>query len=190
MTIVNLTAALRMKLTMHSVLLVTFLPIAVKMRNIPLKRRNAQREHNGIVSQNVLQHVLQPLLNSETRTFYACWADGNLRHCYSALVTWMADYPEHRNLHNIKNGVCYCCECFKQEIDNLPRRHKGHNLQDHNMYCMLSHSNTPLSIAEHKLYDINPGFNILWYLDCVTSDLPKPDLLQSMQIGMLKQLLT
>ena len=58
------------------------------------------------------------------------------------------------------------------------------------MYCMLSGSNTPVSIAELKLHDVNPGFNSLWYLDCVTSDLPKPELLHSMQIGMLKHLLT
>jgi hypothetical protein len=55
---------------------------------------------------------------------------------------------------------------------------------------MLSDSNTPLSIAKLKLHDVNPGFNILWYLDCVTSDLPKPDLLHTMHIGMLKHLLT
>jgi hypothetical protein len=166
------------------------LPIAIKMRDVPLKRRNAQREHNRMVSQNVLQHVLQPLLNSETRTFYARCADGNFRHCYSTLAAWMADYPEHRDLHNIKNGVCYWCECPKQEMGNLPHQHERHNLQDHNMYRMLSDSNTPLSIAELKRHDVNPGFNILWYLDCVTSDLPKPDLLHTMQIGMLKHLLT
>ncbi|KAF8247426.1 hypothetical protein K440DRAFT_643845 [Wilcoxina mikolae CBS 423.85] len=31
---------------------------------------------------------------------------------------------------------------------------------------------------------------MLWYLDCVASDLPKPDLLYTMQIGMLKLLLS
>jgi hypothetical protein len=46
MTIGNLSAATRMKHTMRSVLLVACLPIAVKMRDVPLKRRNAQREHN------------------------------------------------------------------------------------------------------------------------------------------------
>jgi hypothetical protein len=190
MTIGNLSAAARMKHTMHSVLLVALLPIAIKMRDVPLKRRNAQREHNRMISQNVLQHVLQPLLNSETSIFYARCADGNFRHCYSTLAAWMADYPEHRDLHNIKNGVCYWCECPKQEMGNLPRQHERHNLRDHNMYRMLSDSNTPLSIAELKRHDVNPGFNILWYLDCVTSDLPKPDLLHTMQIGMLKHLLT
>jgi hypothetical protein len=55
---------------------------------------------------------------------------------------------------------------------------------------MLSDSNTRLSITELKLHDINPDFNILWYLDCITSDLPMPDLLDRVQIGMLKHLLT
>ena len=57
------------------------------------------------------------------------------------------------------------------------------------MYCELSDENTPQSIPDRKCRNVNPGFNILWHLDCVTSDLPKPDLLHTMQIGMLKHLL-
>ncbi|KAF8241807.1 hypothetical protein K440DRAFT_641204 [Wilcoxina mikolae CBS 423.85] len=102
----------------------------------------------------------------------------------------MADYPEHRDLHNIKNGVCYWCECPLQKMSNVSRRHERHNLWDQNIYYTLSDSNTPLSIANLKRHDVIPGFNILWYLDCVTSDLPKPDLLHTMQIWMLKHLLT
>ncbi|KAF8248243.1 hypothetical protein K440DRAFT_503011, partial [Wilcoxina mikolae CBS 423.85] len=83
MTIGNLFAAAQMKHTMHSVLLVVLLPIP-----------------------NMTQHVLQPLLNSEAHTFYACSTDSNFRHCYTILAAWMADYPEHRDLHNIQNGVC------------------------------------------------------------------------------------
>ena len=49
MTIENLSAKARMKHMMHGVLLVTLLPIPVKMREVLAKIRNAQREHNQIV---------------------------------------------------------------------------------------------------------------------------------------------
>lgn len=191
MTIGNLSAAVRMKHKMHAVLLVALLPIPIKMREIPLKKRNAQREHNRIVSQHVLQHVMQGLLHSENgnHSFYAHCADGSYRYCYPTLAGWMADYPEHRDLHNIRNGVCYWCECPQGEMGELRQWKDQHPLRDHTLYRQLSDKNTPESIANLKQHNINPGLNILWYLDCVTSDLPKPDLLHTMQIGMLKHLL-
>jgi len=192
MTIGNLSAAARMKHTMHGVLLVALLPIPVKMRDIPLKKRNAQRERNRMVSQHVLQHVMHGLLNSETenRNFYACCADGRFRYCCPTLAGWMADYPEHRDLHNIKSGVCYWCECPQGEMGDLRERNDQHPLRDHTLYRQLSEANTPESNADLKRRNVNPGFNILWHLDCITSELPKPDLLHTLQINMLKHLLT
>ncbi|KAF8241308.1 hypothetical protein K440DRAFT_573449, partial [Wilcoxina mikolae CBS 423.85] len=105
MTISNLSATPRMTHTMYSVLIVALLPIPVKMHDVPLKRRNAQREQKQMICQNMQQYVVQPLLNSETRTFYSLFANGNFRRCYSSLAAWIANYTEHRDLHNIKNGV-------------------------------------------------------------------------------------
>ena len=76
-------------------------------------------------------------------------------------------------------------------MGDLPRRRsERYELRDHNLYRMLSDANTAQSIARLEERDVNPGFNILWYLDYVMSNLPKPDLLHTMQIGMLKHLLT
>ena len=61
MTVSNLSAVARMKHIMHRVLLVGLLPIPVKMRDLPAKKRNAQRERNRMVMQYILQHVLQDL---------------------------------------------------------------------------------------------------------------------------------
>jgi hypothetical protein len=101
----------------------------------------------------------------------------------------MADYPEHHDLHNIMTGVCYWHECPKLEISNLPHQNVRYKLCDHNIYCMLLYSNTHLSIAELKLHEVNPGFNSLWYFNCIERNLPKADLLHTMQIGILKHLL-
>ncbi|KAF8533694.1 hypothetical protein BDD12DRAFT_759600, partial [Trichophaea hybrida] len=182
MTIGNLSAAAWMKHTMHSVLMVTLLPIAIKMRDVHLERRNAQWKHNRMVPQHVLQHVQQPLLYSETSLFYARCADSNFRYCYLIQAEWMADYPEHSDLHNIMNGICYWANCPKKEMGNLQHQHEWYNLWNHNMYRTVPDFSIPLNIIELQRHDVDPGFNILWYLHYITSDLPKPDLLHMMQI--------
>jgi len=95
-----------MATAMHSVLLVTLLPIAIKMRDIPLSQYNEQKEHNRMILQHVLHHILGPLIRADLRVFFAWCVDGHFRRCVATPAAWIADYPEHRDLHNIKNSVC------------------------------------------------------------------------------------
>ena len=62
-------------------------------------------------------------------------------------------------------------------------------IRNHTLYRQLWEQDTSQSIADLKSRNVNPSFNILWGLESVTSLLPKPDLLHTMQIGMLKHLL-
>jgi len=63
-----------------------------------------------------------------------------------------------------------------------------HHRQDHNLYRTRSDDNTKeadagiLSRYDHR------GFNVFQLNPCIVSELPKPDLLHSMQIGMLDHL--
>ena len=50
---------------------------------------------------------MQDLLEDEGQHFYTYCADSKVRRCYPTLAAWMANYPEHCNLRNIKSGVCY-----------------------------------------------------------------------------------
>ena len=172
---------------MHSVLLVALLPIPIKMRDIPLSRYNEQKEHNRMILQHVLRHILGPLMRADRRVFFAWCADGHFRRCVASPAAWIADYPEHRDLHNIKNGVCYWCECPKAEMGQLPGR--PYPMRDHGKYRALSVANTATANARLASFDVHQGSNVFWDLDCVASDLPKPDLLHTMQLGMLKHLL-
>ena len=187
MTIGNLSAAVRTAPAMQAVLLVALLPIPVKMRDVPVSLYNVQKEHNRTVLQHVLHHILEPLIDPNCRMFYAQCADGHFRHCVASPAAWIADYPEHRDLHNLKNGLCYWCECPSEEMGELPSKPYPH--RDHNLYRRLSVANTPAANARLARHHIHQGFNVLWYLDCVVSDLPKPDLLHTLQLGMLKHLL-
>jgi len=187
MTIGNLSASARMATAMHSLLFVALLLIAIKMRDIPLSRYNEQKEHNRMILQHVLRHILGPSIRVDRRVFFAWCVDGHFRHCLASPATWIADYPEHRNLHNIKNSVCYWCKCPKAEMGQLPVR--PYPMHDHNKYRALSVANTATANTRLASFDVHQGSNVFWDLDCVTSNLPKPDLLHTMQLGMLKHLL-
>jgi hypothetical protein len=53
---------------------------------------------------------------------------------------------------------------------------------------MLGDANTKAANAELSSRHVHRGFNMFRHIPCIVSDLPKPDLLHTMQIGMLDHL--
>jgi len=187
MTIGNLSALARMGTAIYSLLLVALLPIAIKIRDIPRSRYNKQKEHNRMILQHVLRQILEPLMCADRQVFFPWCADGHFRRCVASPATWIADYSEHRDLHNIKNGICYWCECPKAEMGQHPVR--PYPIRDDDKYRALSVANTATANARLASFDVHQGSNVFWDLDCVTSNLAKPNLLHTMQLEMLKHLL-
>jgi hypothetical protein len=62
---------------------------------------------------------------------------------------------------------------------------KQHPRRDHNLYRTLSDANTKAADADLSSGYVHRGFNVFRYISCIVSDLPKPDRLHAMQIGML-----
>jgi len=60
---------------------------------------------------------------------------------------------------------------------------------DHDKYRAPRVANTTTANARLVSFDIHQGSNVFWDFNCVTSDLPKSDLLHTMQLGMLKHVL-
>ena len=88
-----------------------------------------------MIQQHVLHHVLGPLMNAERHVFYAQCADDYFRRCVESPAAWIADYPEHQDLHNIKNGICYWCERPPEEMSEFPV--KPCERWDHTLYRRL-----------------------------------------------------
>jgi len=155
MTIGNLSSKIRQMPSTHSVVMVAFLLIPIKNRNIPQKRLDKQRQTNREVVNEVLRPLLQPLTyqrnpSARSRYYNVLCADGNFRCCKPVLVASLAECPEYRNLHHLKRHACFRCECPKNKLGDYVHPDKQHPRQDHN--------------------------------------LPKPDLLHTMQIGMMDHL--
>ena len=124
MTIGNLSATTRMKHTMHSVLLV--MPFAHCRQDA----RCNHYERSLMLSEGSITEMIysectaaclcNPSFNSETSIFYARF----VLMATSGIVIrhWLHGWqiiPSGCNARNIENGVCYWCECPKQEMGNL-----------------------------------------------------------------------
>jgi len=65
---------------------------------------------------------------------------------------------------------------------------KEHPRRHHNLYSTLSNANSEAADAGLLSRHCHQGFNVFRHIPCIVSDLPKPDLLHTMQIGMLDHL--
>jgi len=189
MTIGNLSSTIRQMPSIHTIVMVALLPIAIKDRNIPQKRLDKQRQNNQEVLNEVLRQVLQPLTlkqnpNAKSGYYNVFCADGNFGQCKPVLAAWLADCPDYSDLHHLERLVCFRCGCPKNELGDYVPSDKQHPRPDHNLYRSLSDANTKAADAELSLRHVHRGFNVFRHIPCIVSDLPKTDLLHSMQIGM------
>ena len=141
----------------------------------------------------VLLHALRPLIfqqnpNAESRYFQGLCADGNFRRCKPVLAASLADCTEYRDLHHLGRHFCIRCECPKNAPGDHVPSDEQHPWRDHNLYKTLSDTNTKAADAALSSRHVHRGFEVFRHFPCIVSDLPKPDLLHSMQIGMLDHL--
>jgi hypothetical protein len=138
--------------------------------------------------------ILQPLTFKHTPSLESGYynvpcADGNFRRCKLVLAEWLADCCEYSDLHHLERHVCFWCECPKNELGDYVPPDKQHCRRDHNLYRTLSDANTNVPNANLSARHVHRGFNVFRLIRCILSDLPKPDLLHTMQISMLVHLL-
>jgi len=173
--------------------MVTLPPIPIKNRIIPQMGLDEQQQTNREVLNEVLRRVLQPLTfkqhpSTESGYYNVLCADGNFRRCKLVLSACLADCPEYRELHHLERHVRFWCECPKNELGDYVHPDKQHPRRDHNHDRTLSDANTKAADAELSSRHVHRVFNVFRHIPWIVSDLPKPDLLHTMQIGMLDHL--
>jgi hypothetical protein len=179
--------------SMHGVVMVALLPIPIKNRNIPQKRMDEQWQTNREVLNEVLRRLLQPLTfkhnpGAESGYYNVLCADGKFRCCKPVLAAWLADCPEYSDLHHLERHVCFWCECPQNELGDYVPPYKQHPWRDHNLYRTLHHANTKAANAKLSSRHVHRGSNVFRHIPCIVSDLPKPDDLHTMLIGLLDHL--
>jgi prepilin-type processing-associated H-X9-DG protein len=193
MTIRNLSSKICQTPSTHSIVIVALLPIPIKDPNIPQKRLDEQRHTNREVLNDVPRQLLRALTfkqHPSAGSGYSnvLFADGNFRRCKPVLAAWLADCPEYCELHHLERHVCFWCEYPKNELADYVHPDKQHPWRDHTLYRTLSDA-TPKGVdAELSSHPVHPGSNVFRNIPCIVSDLPKPDLLHTIQIGILHHL--
>jgi len=192
-TIRNLSSKIRQMPSMNSVVMVALLLIPIKNDNIQPERLDEKRQTNRKVRNEVLQRVLQPLTfkqnpSTESGYYNVPCADENFRHSKPVIAASLADCPEYSNLHHLERHVWTWCECSNTKPGDYVPPDKQHPRWDHNKYWMLSDANTKAADAEASSRHRHCGFNAFRHIPCIMSDLPTPDLLQTIEIGMLDHL--
>jgi len=190
MTIGNLSSKIRQILSTHNVILVALLPIPIKNCNIPQKWLDEQRETKQVVLNEVLWWVLQPLTlkhspGAESGYYNVLCANGNFRLCKPVVAVWLAHCPQYSDHHYLEQHVCFWYECPKIELGDYVPHDKQHPRCDHNLHRTLSDAHTKAANAELVSHHVHREFKVFQHIPCIVSDLSKPDLLHTMQIGML-----
>jgi len=193
MTIGNLFSKISQTLSMHTIILVAILPIPIKNRNIPQKQLHKQRQINREVLNEVLRRVLQLLTftqhsSAESGYYKVLCADGNFSRCKRVLAARLADWPAYCDLYHRERDGCFWCQCQKNELGDYVHSDRQHPRRDHNRYWMLHNAHTKPGDPGLLYRPVHRGFNQVRHIPCIFSDLPKPDLLDTIQIGMLDHL--
>jgi hypothetical protein len=193
MTIGNLWSKIRQPSSTQCVMLVALLLIPITNRNIPPKRVDEQRRTNREVLNEVLPQGFQLLTfkqhpSSESGYYNVLYADGNFRHWKPALSAWLADGPDYSDLHHLDRHVRFWCDCPKKELGGYVHPAKQHPRRDNNLYRTLRDGNTKVADAQVSSRHVHRGFIVFRHNTCIVNDLSNPDLVHTMQIGMLDHL--
>ena len=190
MTIGNESSNIHQMLWTHSVIMVTLLPFPIKNRNISQKWLDEQQQTNREVQNAVLQRVPQPFTleqypSAKSRNYNLPCADCNFRHYTPVLAAWLAYCLQYSDLQHLEWYVCCWCECSETKLGDYMPPGKQHLRRDHNIYRTLPNTTTKAANAKLLLLHVQHGFNASRHISNTVSNLPKPDLLHTIQIGML-----
>jgi len=165
---------------MHSVIIVTHLMIPNNNCNNPQKRLGDQRQTNQEVLNEGLRRSRRPLIfkhnpSAENGYYTVLCADGHFSGCKPVLA-------------HLERNVCVWCNHPKHEVGDYVPPDKQHPRREYILYRTLSDANPKAADAKLWLRHAYWAFNEFRHVPCTVSNLAKPDLLHSMQIGMLDHL--
>lgn len=187
MTIGNIHASTRQAHGMHAMALVALLPVPVKFRKLSAGEHRAQQERNHDILQSVIAYLLGSIDVQKDRSFVTMCADGEKRRIYPRIASWNADFPEHITWQGLKDKQCLWCELPNAQFGVWPV--PVAKARDSRHYRRLYYQNDLVSHAALEAAGVRPRENALWNLGINLSDLPKPDLLHTVLLGVLQHLL-
>jgi hypothetical protein len=177
-----------------ALILLALLPVPPKLKD---PRSVGVSSENNYITHRVLSIVLEGLVEPGKNGITLDCADGQRRHCFPIMCAWVADHMEHVLLQNLKNNACPLCEVPPERLGDPPpglNAPRLHPLRNHHHYEQLANGyqetgNEELvkTLAEKGVKSLLNAFWTLPRMD--PAELPKPDLLHTVYLGILKHLM-
>jgi hypothetical protein len=177
-----------------ALILLALLPVPPKLKD---SRNIGVSSENNCMIHRVLSIVLKGLVEPGKNGVTLDCADGQRRHCFPILCAWIADHMEHVLLQNLKNNACPQCEVPLKRLGDPPREPgevTPYSSRNHRRYQQLAkeYQDTGNEKLVEKLAEkgVKSLINAFWILPRIDpSQLPKPDLLHTVYLGILKHLM-
>lgn len=204
MTVGNLTGEARQKPSMRTVMLVGLLPNSAKIKGLKGCKTTERQIRNSIVHRACINELLRSVNEAPNAAYVWKCADGEKRRFYPRISGWIADYPEQRLMAGLLDRRCPWCEVKPNNLGDLPvnygQHHEtertteyvytGEKPRNHVRYAELFHTR---GIGQHHVTLAEAGVKVeqnpLWSMLGNVGDVPKPDLLHTIYLGVLKSLL-
>jgi hypothetical protein len=200
LTVGNIPYELRNKPSELLHVLIALLPIPPKLTASgkgKTKNDERQRVLSRDIIRTIMQKVMKPLTDvSEEGKFIKC-PDGAVRKCFPRVCAWIADHAENVVLHSVKTTACVVCEVPRTSFGDLihppcvyPRLRKGSDY----LKLLLEYETQDdgASLDALKAVDVKAIEGCFWALDgkgvCLET-LPRPDMLHTVYLGILKHLM-
>ena len=177
-----------------ALILLALLPVPHKLKD---PRSSSISAENNKITHRVLQIILEGLIEPGENGITLDCADGQRRRCFPILCAWVADHMEHALLQNLKINACPQCEVPQDRLGDPPSKAgttESYLARNHHQYQRLADAYQDTGderllgkLAEHGIKSL---FNAFWTLLRVCpAELPKPDLLHTIYLGILKHLM-
>ena len=190
-TIGNLPSTRRNRPGSLAVLLLALLPVPPKLVGTTSTNKH-QRQINADTLKGVFDFIFEPIKTPATEGTPIDCADGKIRRCFPILSGWIADHMENVLLHGIKSNACPKCE-IPTEALGIPS--VSHRARDYTRYETYERNFSHRSDSDHPLHKLEKlgikiGQNLFHGLPRVSPpDLPKPDMLHTVYLGLFKHLM-
>lgn len=187
MTTANICTDKRSTANKHSWILLAFLPIPSRFVPGFGETYDQSRARHAQAIDIVISRVLKPLkeFNTQGEGIPMDCGDGYRRRCYPILSSWLSDHEENAKLHAIAENWCPVCTTdwhmhqVYQEPDDIRKLHR------------LETTATIAHRYDNPTKGQQPWASPLWGFPlCNSYSLHRPDLLHTIQLGMLKYIMS
>jgi hypothetical protein len=118
LTIGNIPSVTPNKPTNMAMIHVVLLPIPPTFTGGSSTDRH-RREANRVIHCNVLRILFEGIRNAGMTGVRLACGDAQYRMCYPILCGWLADQPEHIQLHTLQQNTCQKCEVRPHFLGDL-----------------------------------------------------------------------